>query len=215
VCGTVISGQDESGELFILVEPQAGGWGAGATKDGESGLVVVGDGETYIVPVEICETRYPLLVDQFTFNVQPAGAGSHRGGFGLVRDYRILSETAQLTTTFGRHRFLPWGAEGGQEGSANGVAVIRDGKGEPVIWKGKLARYPLKRGDVARMVTGVGGGYGDPFGRDPDAVRWDVQNEFLTMEQARTVYGVVIDPQTLKVDAACTSVLREGRNVHE
>jgi N-methylhydantoinase B len=215
VCGTVISGQDESGEIFILVEPQAGGWGAGATKDGESGLVVVGDGETYIVPVEICETRYPLLVDQFTFNVQPAGAGSHRGGLGLVRDYRILSETALLTTTFGRHRFLPWSAEGGQPGSANGVAVIRDGKGEPVIWKGKLARYPLKRGDVARMVTGVGGGYGDPFGRDPEAVRWDVQNGFLTVEQARTVYGVAIGPQTLEVDEVSTRYLRGARGAND
>ena len=63
MCGTIISGTDEEGKPFILVEPQAGGWGAGATKDGESGMVVVGDGETYIMPVEVCESRYPLLVD--------------------------------------------------------------------------------------------------------------------------------------------------------
>jgi N-methylhydantoinase B len=180
VCGTVIAGRREDGEYFILVEPQAGGWGAGDTKDGESGLVVVGDGETYVMPVEICETRFPLLVDQFTFNLQPSGAGKFRGGFGLVRDYRVLCESAQLTTTFGRHKYYPWGAAGGGAGSPNGVAIIPAGQSEPVLWKGKLARYPLKRGDVARMVTGVGGGYGNPAERDPEAVRDDVRNGFLS-----------------------------------
>jgi len=189
VCGTVISGTGEDGKIFILVEPQAGGWGAGASKDGESGLVVVGDGETYVVPVEICETRYPLLVEQFTFNLQPAGAGRYRGGLGLVRDYRILAEAAALTTTFGRHRFPPWGAAGGQPGSPNGVAVIRRGQDAPEVWKGKLARYPLRRGDIARLVTGTGGGYGPPADRDPLAVEEDVRNGLLTAEQAEAAYG--------------------------
>ena len=179
VCGTIISGTDETGETFILVEPQAGGWGAGATKDGESGLVVVGDGETYIMPVEVCESRYPLLVDQFAFNVQPAGAGQFRGGLGLVRDYRVLGESAQLTTTFGRHKYPPWGAAGGGTGSPNGVAVILDGESEPMVWKGKLARYPLKRGDVARMVTGVGGGYGDPQERPQSQLQRDIVDGYV------------------------------------
>jgi N-methylhydantoinase B len=202
VCGTIISGTDQAGAPFILVEPQAGGWGAGATKDGESGLVVVGDGETYVMPVEVCESRYPLLVDQFTFNVGPAGAGRFRGGFGLVRDYQILSETAQLTTTFGRHKYRPWGAAGGSAGSPNGVAVIPSGASKPVLWKGKLARYPLRRGDVARMVTGVGGGYGDPAQRDPEAVREDVRNELLSAELAREVYGVVMDSGITDLETA-------------
>ena len=143
VCGTVISGRHENGEYFILVEPQAGGWGAGATKDGESGLVVVGDGETYVMPVEICETRYPLLVDRFTFNVQPAGAGSHRGGCGLVRDYRVLSQHGPAdddiwktqVPTLGRGRWAPgfgeWrgghpggpGCTGGMEGQTGAVSA--------------------------------------------------------------------------------------------
>ncbi len=211
VCGTVISGKDEKGDYFILVEPQAGGWGAGATKDGESGLVVVGDGETYVVPAEVCETRYPLLVDQFKFNVQPAGAGRFRGGFGLVRDYQVLSESATLTTTFGRHRYPPWGGAGGADGSTNGVAVIPAGQSEPVVWEGKLARYPLKRGDVARLVTAVGGGYGDPLTRDPQSVQKDVRNEFLTVAEARSAYGVVLDPQSLSIDEAATEKLREAR----
>jgi N-methylhydantoinase B len=200
VCGTIISGYDDDGVRFILVEPQAGGWGATAERDGESALVVVGDGETYIMPVEVCETRYPLLVDQFALNTWGGpeasagalplpGAGRHRGGFGLVRDYRILCPEAQLTTTFGRHRYPPWGAAGGHDGSPNGVAVIPAGQTEPVVWAGKLARYPLRRGDVARLVTGIGGGYGDPRERGPGLVAEDVRNGVLTTAQAHEVYG--------------------------
>ncbi len=211
VCGTIISGKDERGETFILVEPQAGGWGATATRDGESGLVVVGDGETYIMPVEVCEARYPILVEQFSFNTQPAGAGQFRGGFGLVRDYRILCERAELTTTFGRHRYQPWGGAGGQEGSPNGVAVIPAGQTEPVLWKGKLARYPLRRGDVVRLITGVGGGYGDPLTRDPALVQADVRHGLLTVADARRLYGVVLDPESLAIDEGATKLLRQGQ----
>ncbi|MCL4393691.1 MAG: hydantoinase B/oxoprolinase family protein, partial [Chloroflexi bacterium] len=170
VCGTIISGKDENGKTFIMVEPQAGGWGATATRDGESGLVVVGDGETYVMPAEICEARYPLLVDQYTFNRAAAGAGRFRGGQGLVRDYKIVSDKAELTTTFGRHIYPPWGGSGGQDGSPNGVSVIPAGQGEPILWRGKLARYLLNKGDIARLVTGVGGGYGDPQCRPADKV---------------------------------------------
>ncbi len=194
VCGTIISGKDENGKDFILVEPQAGGWGAGATKDGESGLVVVGDGETYIMPVEICEARYPIMVEQYAFNTEGRGAGKYRGGFGLIRDYRIACSKVYITTTFGRHKYYPWGAKGGHEGSPNGVLVFRKDEREPAVWKGKLARYPLGRGDMVRLVTGVGGGYGPPKERDPDAVLRDVFNGFLSKDNAKAIYGVELDP---------------------
>lgn len=208
VCGTIISGKDETGSTFILVEPQAGGWGATENRDGESGLVVVGDGETYIMPVEVCEARYPLLVDRYSFDVATSGGGKYRGGFGLLRDYRIACERAELTATFGRHRYPPWGGAGGEDGTTNGVAVIPSGHQEPSIWRGKLARYPLLRGDVAHLVTGMGGGYGNPLTRDPALVEQDVRNEFLTLADARIKYGVVLDSGSLQINEAATNELR-------
>jgi len=197
ICGTSISGTDANGNLFVLVEPQAGGWGASMFRDGQNALVAQGDGETYNIPVEVCETRYPLLVDQYALRVDPAGAGRQRGGRGLVRDYRVLGAQAAITTTYGRHRFLPWGAEGGSQGSANGAAVIPAGKTAAVVWRGKLTRYPMKHGDVARLITGTGGGYGHPYERPVDAVRGDVRDGYVTIEQARSVYGLVFDAKTL------------------
>jgi N-methylhydantoinase B len=211
VCGTSISGHDPEGRRFILVEPQAGGWGAGKDKDGESGLVPVGDGETYIMPVEVCEGRYPILVERYAFNIQEAGAGRFRGGFGLIRDYRILNDSAILTATFGRHRYPPWGAESGGEGSVNGVEVIRSGADRPEVWSGKLARYPLEKGDVVRLKTGTGGGYGSALDRDPKLVRRDVLNGFLSIEQARRIYGVVLEEKSKEVDLGATKQLRNDK----
>jgi N-methylhydantoinase B len=195
VCGIVLTGtHPDTGELFILCEPQAGGWGAGRDKDGEQGLVCVGDGETYIIPVEVCETRYGVLVDQYGFDICEGGAGRHRGGRGLVRDYRITADEAWYTGTFGRHKFTPWAMEGGRRGSPNYTRFIfADGR-EPIVL-GKTARLHLKRGDVARLVTGTGGGWGDPSRRPSEAVREDVKNGYITLEMAEKDYGVMIDPE--------------------
>ncbi len=211
VCGTIVSGVDEERGQFVLVEPQAGGWGATVDRDGESGLVVAGDGETFNMPVEVCEARYPILVDQYAFNTQSAGTGRYRGGFGLIRDYRVACDRVELTATFGRHRFLPWGAGGGGEGSANGVEIYPAGTTAPAVRRGKLARYPLRRGDIARLITGIGGGYGDPMTRDPALVQADIRNEFITIEQARDGHGVVINPANLIVDETATRALRARR----
>jgi N-methylhydantoinase B len=199
VCGIVLSGvHPDTGELFILCEPQAGGWGAGHDKDGESGLVCVGDGETYIIPVEVCETRYGVLVDQYGFDVCEGGAGRYRGGRGLVRDYRIVADEAWYTGTFGRFKFVPWAMEGGQEGSPNYTQIIfADGR-EPVVF-GKAARFHLKKGDVVRLITGTGGGWGDPHERPVEVVRRDARDGYITVGMAEKDYGVLIDPETLEV----------------
>jgi N-methylhydantoinase B len=194
VCGTIVAGpHPDTGELFLLVEPQAGGWGAGADKDGENGLVCVGDGETYIIPVEVCETRYGVLVDQFGFDIADGGAGKFRGGRGLVRDYRITAKEAWFTGTFGRFKYLPWGMQGGGQGSRNYTKMIfADGR-QPEVF-GKTAQHHMKQGDVARLITGSGGGYGNPLERPVEKVQEDVKNAYITLEQAKKEYGVSLDP---------------------
>jgi N-methylhydantoinase B len=199
VCGTVVAGlHPDSGELFLLVEPQAGGWGAGVDKDGENGLVCLGDGETYIIPVEVCETRYGVLVDQFGFDISDGGAGQFRGGRGLVRDYRITADEAWFTGTFGRHKYLPWGMAGGEDGSKNYTQFLfADGRA-PEIY-GKTAQLHLKKDDVARLITGSGGGYGDRLARPVEQVQDDVKNGYITLDQAKQDYGLVLAPKTLAV----------------
>jgi N-methylhydantoinase B len=189
VCGTVLSGlHPDSGEFFLLVEPLVGGWGASPLKDGESGQFCVGDGETFNIPVEITETRYGVLVEQYAFHDEDGGAGMTRGGKGVVLDYRALGEELYLTGTFGRHKYRPWGLSGGQDGSRNEIRVLRNDGSVEVY--GKAARVRLARGEVARLITGTGGGYGDPQARPREQVLADLRDGYITAEQARRDYGL-------------------------
>ena len=199
ICGTNFSGTFDDGELFVLSEPQAGGWGAAPARDGQNGLVAQGNGETRNIPVEVCEARYPIVVEQYALDVNDCGAGRWRGGRGMVRDYRLTGPSGNITTTYGRHRFPPWGAEGGLPGSSNSAAVIRAGATQPEVQRGKLARYPLCRGDLVRIITGSGGGRGNPLERPVEALREDLRAGLVTPQQAEGDYGLRFDPDTLDV----------------
>lgn len=160
VCSTSLAlTHPDTGEEALLVEPHAGGWGACADRDGESGLVSIGDGETYDIPVEVAEQRYGIRVERYGLNTEPGGEGRWRGGRGLVRDYRILSERAVLTVAFGRHDVPPWGYAGGSPGSPNYVEIV-PADGRPTRRLGKAAAVSLTRGDLVHIVTGAGGGWG-------------------------------------------------------
>jgi N-methylhydantoinase B len=92
-----------------------------------------------------------------------------------------------------------WGLSGGNEGSKNYTKILfADGR-EPEIF-GKTAQYHLKKDDVARLVTGTGGGYGQPFERPVEQIREDVRNGYISLKQAEQDYGVVLEPDTLAVE---------------
>jgi N-methylhydantoinase B len=188
VCSVIVSGtHPDTNEFFLLVEPLLGGWGAGCDKDGESGQFCIADGETFNIPIEVAEARYGVLVEQYAFHTDDGGAGEHRGGKGVVLDYRVLCDDAKMTASFGRHKFKPWGLNGGQSGSANYHQVLRhDGTVET---RGKVARLPVAKGEIVRLVTATGGGYGDPRNRPAAKVRADLQNGYITPEQAAAHYA--------------------------
>ena len=125
------------------------------------------------------------------------GAGRHRGGRGCIRDYRAAVDGVTITATFGRHKYVPWGIAGGHDGSRNAVHILyADGR---EVVAGKTARTLLERGEVARLVTGTGGGWGDPRERPVEDVVEDVRDGYVTVEQAERDYGVVLDPDTHEV----------------
>ena len=189
VCSTSLAlTHPDSGEPVLLVEPQPGGWGAGPHADGQHALVSVGDGETYVIPVEVAEQRYGIRIERFGLDIVPgAGAGRHRGGRGTVREYRILSDEAELTVAWGRHQFPPWAAAGGQPGSPNYVQVV-DAGGRASERFAKRSRLALHSGDLVRLVTGTGGGYGDPADRDPGLVLADLRDGLITPEDVAGPY---------------------------
>jgi len=187
-CGTMIACENpETGDFAMLVEPLAGGWGAAHDRDGENGQFCAGDGETYNIPVEVAENAYDVRVEQYAFHSEDGGAGRFRGGKGVVLDYRILGREAHVTAAYGRSKFSPWALDGGDEGSRNYVE-IRHADGRHGRW-GKLSRYKVGAGDLVRVVTATGGGYGDPRERPAARVAEDLKNGFVTPEQAARIYG--------------------------
>lgn len=188
ICGTFIGGpHPDTGRHFTIVEPQVGGWGGSAQGDGNSAIFSGFHGETYNCPAEVAETRYGLYVDRMMLNDAPGGEGAHRGGRGIVVDYRVRNDGCFFTCSYTRNQHLPWAVDGGLEGSPNVAEVIRsDGTREEYA---VVTGLTVNEGDVIRVRTGNGGGYGDPRERDPDAVAADVRNGFLSAERARQVYG--------------------------
>ncbi|MTW87210.1 hydantoinase B/oxoprolinase family protein [Virgibacillus dakarensis] len=199
VCSVTLSGiNPETKEPFLIVEPSVGGWGAADEQDGARGQFCIGDGETYNVPVEVAETRYGVMVEEYALCNNGAGAGKYIGGSGVVRSYRALSNNQQVSVTFGRNKFLPWGINGGKDGSPNEIFVKKaDGATEGPF--SIYARYPLNAGDVVQLVTGTGGGYGDPLERDIQQIQADVKNGYISLKDAKEIYGVELDADDFSV----------------
>ncbi|MFS0644453.1 hydantoinase B/oxoprolinase family protein [Siminovitchia sp. 179-K 8D1 HS] len=193
VCSVTLTGKHpDTNAPFLIVEPSVGGWGAAEGQDGAPGQFCIADGETYNVPVEVAETRYGIIVDEYSLRSDGAGSGKYVGGSGVIRSYRALTDGQFATITFGRNLTKPWGMKGGQDGS-NNQFYVEKANGEIDGPFGVYPRYPLNKGDVIKLITGTGGGYGDPLQRPADQVYRDVKGEYLTVEQARNIYGVEVD----------------------
>lgn len=189
VCGTFIGGiHPDTGRQYTIIEPQLGGWGGSRSGDGNSAVFCGFHGETYNCPAEINEARNGLYVDRMELNLEPGGEGRHRGGRGIVMDYRVRGDNGFLTAGYTRSKFPAWALDGGREGSPNYVKVIRaDGSTEEYSFVSGLT---MNTGDVIRVITGNGGGLGDPRERDRALVEEDIRNGLITPERAREVYGV-------------------------
>lgn len=198
VCAVTLSGKHhEDGEPFLIVEPSVGGWGASNNMDGASGQFCFSDGETYNVPVEVAETRYGVMLDEYSLRIDGdgSGVGEYVGGKGVIRSYRSMTDNQLVTVTFGRNKFLPWGVNGGHQGSPNQFMIKKsDGTVDGPF--GVYPRYKLMKGDVVQLMTGAGGGYGNPNLRPAEKVAQDVKNGYFTIEEARKYFGVEVDKET-------------------
>jgi len=187
VCGTLFGGiHADTGRTYAVIEPELGGWGGSPLADGNPGQFSALHGDTYNCPAEVAEARYGVTVDYLSFHDEDGGAGFHRGGKGVRIDYRMRSDNAWLTVAYTRSRILPWPLKGGCEGSPNHVVIVRaDGSTEDYS---VVSGLTVNRGEVIRIITGTGAGWGDPLKRDLELVKEDLKNGYLTREQANRYY---------------------------
>ena len=144
-------------------------------------------GDTFNCPAEVAETRYGVIVEQQSLNITDTGAGKFRGGFGVTIDYRIKNDNNFLTCAYTRAKVPPWSLKGGDNGGFNGIDVIKKA--------GQTERYAfatgltLDEGDIVRVKTASGAGYGDPILRDRLSLTDDMKNGYVSKEYAMKVYG--------------------------
>ncbi|MBV8989458.1 MAG: hydantoinase B/oxoprolinase family protein, partial [Solirubrobacterales bacterium] len=147
-------------------------------------------------PVEIFEVKHPALIRGYGFRTDTGGPGRFRGGCGLYRTFEVGSD-ASLYLWFERSVTPGWGLFGGRDAVGPDV-VVNPGRGDERHML-KANAHPLAADSIVELRTGGGGGFGQPLERDPDRVRADVRDGYVSLEGAARDYGVVLDPETLEV----------------
>jgi len=207
-----IGGHDpKSDRSYVLYLISGGGYGGSKDGDGISnGCSTIGISKT--TPIEIVEQRYPVLIEEYALHEGSGGAGEHRGGFGVKYKVRLRRGTARASFVMDHGRTGPQGALGGQDGGVNTVLVEQGGKAYRPPHLSKDQDILIAEGDTVTVCTPGGGGFGDPYARAPERVASDVSRGYYTVDQARALYGVVIDPYSHEVDAPATQAERANRS---
>ncbi|NCF61646.1 MAG: hydantoinase B/oxoprolinase family protein [Gammaproteobacteria bacterium] len=196
------AGYDDNGEWFQLFQIGFGGIPGRPVGDGPDGHSLW-PGFTN-VPNEFIEAYFPLRIERYETIADSGGAGLHRGGNGLTVAYRFLNE-GTISVHDERWLTYPWGVNGGEPGMRSSKRLVRGDGSEQ--WLGaKSEGIKVKKGDLLYFNTWGGGGWGDPYDRDPELVRADVASSLVSPEGAKR-YGVVIAADG-SVDQAATDALR-------
>jgi N-methylhydantoinase B len=207
--GDYTSGADpRSGRPYVRTSfDYDGSAGAVAGYDGATGPTSFGTlGSVQRGNVEEAEVRFPWKVLRLEVVPDFMGAGRWRGGGGV--DWRALNEGGRgrmATGSSDGDEMVPKGVLGGRSSPVSRTFVQRDGE---LIRVKPHRMQDLRAGDVVVKLSSGGAGVGDPYERDPESVRRDVVDEMVTLEAARRIYGVALDPETLELDREATEALR-------
>ena len=194
-------GDDEGRKPWGTTEVLVGSWGARSALDGLEGvsnpLANLGN-----QPVELIEADLPLRLERYGLVPDSGGAGRRRGGLAYVREYELLAPTATLTFRTDRRDHPPYGLDGGEPGAPSSNIVVSgdEARALPTM---PMHAFTLRQGDRFTHASAGGGGFGDPFERDPAAVLEDVLDGKVSIAAARDRYGVVvIDGGGIDVEAS-------------
>lgn len=208
----VLAGVDpRTGKQFVSYDLIIGGWGARATRDGCEALTMPSNARN--IPIEILEAEYPVAFEAYELIPDTGGPGRHRGGCGVRRDIRVLCDGVSLGNMTDRQRFPPGGLFGGDAG-AKGQTLVNPGTPHESPLGAKELRT-LSCGDVVSSRLAGGGGYGPAVERDPERVRRDVAEGYVSVTAAADRYGVVLNPATGAVDQPATRELRARLDGHD
>ncbi len=191
-CATInnlsMGGVDAVGDNFVMYVFLGGGYGGHPSGDGlTNGCSLMSVARTQ--SLEVLEQRYPLRFVRYSIREGSAGAGRHRGGFGVEFEFRFTGRSGRASLLGDQAKSPPRGGEGGCNGAPASPYFVLDGEHTvlPMVSKGE--NIPLRPGDVVCLRTPGGGGYGPPPERDPRLVRRDIEDGYSTEAEAAELYG--------------------------
>src|SRR5829696_8148211 len=202
-----LRGRKDDGELFLLSDGLAIGYGARPTSDGNDAVYLVAQ-ENF--PSEFLDSVFPVRVRSYAINPDTGGPGRWRGGCGLIREVEVLAPEAMISMRIDTVENPPWGVAGGHA-AGTGRCVINPGRPDERVLKPLSDGNMVKRGDVVRIETGGGGGWGHPFDREAERVLSDVRGGFISRASAEANYGVVLTGGRAELDEAATRKRRARR----
>ncbi len=202
-----LRGRDEKGELFLLSDGLGVGYGARPAADGNDAVYLVAQ-ENF--PSEFLDLVFPVRVLRYAINPGTGGPGRWRGGCGLIREVEVLAPEATVSMRIDSVEHPPWGVAGGHA-AGTGRCVVNVGRPDERVLRPLSDGNIVRRGDILRIETGGGGGWGHPFDREPERVLADVRGGFVSRASAAEDYGVVLSQDGLTVDAAATTARRARR----
>jgi N-methylhydantoinase B len=206
ICNIAFGGiNPATDEYFTFYETIAGGYGATRRNDGMD-AVQAHFQNTENAPVEETEANYPLRILRYELIPDSEGAGYHRGGLGVRRDYTFPGHTPSFSILSDKAKYPPWGLFGG--GPARPARYILNPSTPEARELPSKITLQLKPGDVISVQTPGGGGCEAVWERPVEQVAADVALGKISVERARAAYGVVVDPRTLAVDATATAEAR-------
>jgi N-methylhydantoinase B len=188
-----------------------GGLGARAHKDGISAMACH---VTNVAnpPVEVTENGAPVIILERSLLPDSAGAGQFRGGLGQIYIWKSLAHDVLFSWTSQKTKIPPQGLFGGKPGKSGRWIVQRQGE-QAYQLQESIGTIELGFGDTVTCYMAGGGGYGDPFLRDPEAVKQDVLLGLVSIENAQKEYGVIfIDSKSFEIDYQLTASLRMKLN---
>ncbi|MCR9174426.1 MAG: hydantoinase B/oxoprolinase family protein [Alphaproteobacteria bacterium] len=162
----------EDGTRRVYFDLECGGWGAHPSEDGASGFSC-GLHNIANAPVEMLENDLPIRFEEYGLIPGSGGDGRTRGGLGLTRAFRLEAPAGVFASNLERFKFRPYGLEGGEPGRPGSLSITRATTGETEELPSKVAGLAVAKGDLIRLCTAGGGGYG-PVSERPEAARaWD------------------------------------------
>jgi N-methylhydantoinase B len=174
---------------YVMYVFSGGGYGGWPGGDGISnGCSTIGISKTQ--PAEVLEQHFPVLFEEYALREGSAGAGQHRGGFGVSYRVRLLRGEATASFMMDHGRTGPFGMLGGRDGAMNDIEVCTGGGIQRPAYGSKGDGYQLTAGDWVQVRTPGGGGYGDPETRSRERVRHDLQCGYFDAAAALSDYGI-------------------------